>query len=150
MKWYLKVMRNYVQFNGRARRKEYWMFQLFNFIFIMLCFTLDNILINTPLFGFLGLGITGLYYLATIIPNLAVSVRRIHDVGKSGWFFLIPIAPQFLSGFLLFLFPQYLGLITIAGILSIISLIGSIWILVLFCSNSKPGENKYGTNPKES
>tara|TARA_B100001250_G_scaffold362602_1_gene341406 strand:+ start:48 stop:491 length:444 start_codon:yes stop_codon:yes gene_type:complete len=147
MEWYLKVMKNYIEFNGRARRKEYWMFTLLNTIFLILALTIDYNL-NLHYFGITVL--STLYYFATLIPALAVSVRRIHDVGKSGWVLLTPVAPYFISAFLLFSFPQYLGLIWVAGILSIISLIGSIWIFVLFCSNSKPGENKYGTNPKES
>ena len=84
MEWYLKVVRdNYANFNGRARRKEYWMFCLFNCI---ISFGL----------GFIG-GLTGItmlsniYALAVLIPSIAVAIRRMHDVGKSGWFILIPI-----------------------------------------------------------
>jgi len=81
MKWYLKVMRNYIQFNGRARRKEYWMFTLLNTIFLILTLTID-VLLNLHYFGITVL--STLYSFATLIPALAVSVRRIHDVGKSG------------------------------------------------------------------
>ncbi len=84
MEWYLKVVRdNYANFNGRARRKEYWMFVLFNMI---ISFGL----------GLIG-GLTGItmlsniYALAVLIPSIAVAIRRMHDVGKSGWFILIPI-----------------------------------------------------------
>ena len=83
MKWYLKVLKQYADFNGRARRKEYWMFVLFNLIFSMV-------------WGFIW-GVAGfpemgkLYTLAIIIPSIAVGVRRMHDVGKSGWFILIPV-----------------------------------------------------------
>ena len=83
MNYYLKVLQNYATFSGRARRKEYWMFTLF------------SIIISAAL-GFVG-GLSGtmvignIYSLAVLIPTIAVGVRRMHDVGKSGWFLLIPI-----------------------------------------------------------
>ena len=83
MKWYLKVLSNYAVFQGRARRREYWNFVLFNFIILValewLAFS------NNLMFPYL------IYLLATFMPSLAVSVRRMHDVNKSGWFLLIPI-----------------------------------------------------------
>lgn len=83
MKWYLKVLKQYSDFNGRARRKEYWMFSLFNFIFAFL-FGFISGLIGYP-------ELSNIYSLAVLLPSIAVSVRRMHDVGKSGWFVLIPI-----------------------------------------------------------
>ena len=84
MNWYLKVVRdNYANFNGRASRQEYWMFILFNFIFTSVAGFLD---------GALGLGfLATIYSIAVLVPTIAGGVRRIHDVGKSGWFLLIPI-----------------------------------------------------------
>jgi len=118
--WYLKVLRQYADFNGRARRKEYWMFVLFNMIFAIAAMILDNVL-GIAIKG-VGYGpVYGLYTLAVLIPGLAVSVRRLHDVGKSGWMILIALIP----------------------------LIGTIWLLVLIVTDSDSGENKYGTNPKE-
>lgn len=77
MNWYLTVLKKYAVFSGRARRKEYWMFFLFNtIIFLILAPIYDNH------FGFV---LFFLYSLAVLIPGLAVSVRRLHDVGKSGW-----------------------------------------------------------------
>jgi uncharacterized membrane protein YhaH (DUF805 family) len=86
MKWYLKVVRdNYANFNGRASRQEYWMFFLFNIIFAFVAGFVD---------AFLGLGFLYLLYvLAVFIPGLAVAVRRLHDVGKSGWWYLIALVP---------------------------------------------------------
>jgi uncharacterized membrane protein YhaH (DUF805 family) len=83
MNYYITVLQNYANFNGRARRSEYWYFVLFNAI---ISFGI----------GFVGglLGVTILstvYSVAVIIPAIAVGVRRMHDVGKSGWFLLIPI-----------------------------------------------------------
>jgi len=83
MKYYLKVLQNYATFSGRARRSEYWYFFLF------------NVIISIP-FGFVcGImkvpQLANLYSLAVLLPSIAVGVRRMHDVGKSGWFLLIPI-----------------------------------------------------------
>lgn len=83
MNYYLNVLRNYATFSGRARRSEYWYFVLFNgiisFVFGFVCG-----LIQVP-------ELANLYSLAVLIPSIAVGVRRMHDVGKSGWFLLIPI-----------------------------------------------------------
>ena len=120
MNWYLKVLKQYADFNGRARRKEYWMFVLFNIIFAVVAVILDNIF-GTAIEG-IGYGLFYiLYALAVLIPGIAVSVRRLHDIGKSGWMILIALIP----------------------------LIGVIWLLVLMVTDSSPGENKYGPNPKE-
>ena len=90
MEWYLKVVRdNYANFKGRASRQEYWMFFLFNVIF---AFALGIIEGLTGIFGNTDESIlANIYSLAVAIPSIAVGVRRIHDVGKSGWFLLIPI-----------------------------------------------------------
>ena len=120
MNWYLKVLKQYADFSGRARRKEYWMFVLFNMIFTIVAMILDNVL-GIAMEG-IGYGpLYGLYALAMLIPGLAVAVRRLHDVGKSGWMILIALIP----------------------------LIGSIWLLVLMVTDSNAGENQYGQNPKE-
>lgn len=120
MNWYLTVLKKYAVFSGRARRKEYWMYVLFNFIFAVIAIILDNVL---GLAGKeIGYGpIYGLYVLATLIPSLAVSVRRLHDIGKSGWYLLVGIIP----------------------------LIGGIWLLVLMATAGDMGENEYGADPKE-
>jgi len=83
MNHYLKVLQNYAEFKGRARRSEYWYFFLFNLIISMVLGFVDVF----SEIGFLG----NIYTLAVFIPSLAVGVRRMHDVGKSGWFLLIPI-----------------------------------------------------------
>lgn len=86
MDWYLKVLKNYTQFSGRARRKEYWMFFLINFGVYIVLSILDY---------YLGLGFLGIIYsLALFIPGLAVAVRRLHDIDKDWvWIFVafIPI-----------------------------------------------------------
>ncbi len=120
MNWYLKVLRQYADFSGRARRTEYWMFVLFNLIFGIIAIILDNVVGTAN--PTLGYGIFyGLYTLVVFIPGLAVTVRRLHDIGKSGWMFLIVLIP----------------------------LLGPIWLLVLLATDSQQGTNKWGHNPKE-
>jgi uncharacterized membrane protein YhaH (DUF805 family) len=90
MEWYLKVLRQYADFAGRARRKEYWMFTLVNVIISIVLAIIDNVLeISVLTVGVLGL----LYSLAVLLPNLAVGVRRLHDTGRSGWWLLIGLIP---------------------------------------------------------
>lgn len=85
MNWYLKALKQYANFSGRSRRKEYWMFFLFNMLFtygtVILAAALD-----VPALMFLAV----IYVFATLVPGIAVAVRRMHDVGKSGWYALIP------------------------------------------------------------
>lgn len=121
MNWYLKVLKNYAVFSGRASRKEYWMFVLFNIIFSIVAVILDNVF-GTAIED-LGYGLFYiLYCLAVLIPALAVLVRRLHDIGKSGWMIFISLIP----------------------------LIGAIWLLVLLVTEGNPEENQYGPNPKEA
>ena len=86
MNWYLDVLRKYAVFEGRARRKEYWMFVLFNLIVAFVLAIIEG-MIGTG--GFIG----AVYALAVFVPNLAVAVRRLHDTGRSGWFLLIGLIP---------------------------------------------------------
>jgi uncharacterized membrane protein YhaH (DUF805 family) len=89
MKWFFGAFRKYAVFSGRARRKEYWMFFLFNWIASFIALILDRML---GLSGSSGYGVLGtLYTLAIILPGVAVGVRRMHDTGHSGWYLLIPI-----------------------------------------------------------
>jgi uncharacterized membrane protein YhaH (DUF805 family)/regulator of sirC expression with transglutaminase-like and TPR domain len=121
MNWYIRVLKKYAVFSGRARRKEYWMFVLFNFIFGLVASLID-LSIGLLTFAVFGFGLLSiLYALAIFVPGLAVSVRRLHDVGKSGWYYLIVLIP----------------------------IAGPIWLLVLTCTDSQTGDNKYGPNPKE-
>lgn len=87
MKWYIKVLTNYATFTGRARRKEYWMFTLFNTIISIILSLIDIFVLERPE----GLNIGNLYSIIMLLPSLGVAVRRMHDVNKSGWYILIPI-----------------------------------------------------------
>ena len=125
MQWYLKVMKeNYSNFSGRARRKEYWMFALLMYVILIFAIILDGVM---GLRFDIGYGvessygwITLLVYLLHFIPSFSVSVRRLHDVGKSGWFMLIVLIP----------------------------IIGGIWLLILACTDGDSGDNAYGGSPK--
>ena len=119
MEWYLKVMRdNYANFKGRARRKEYWMFVLINSIISVFCILLDSMLGTVWSIGYGPIYIG--YGLAVFVPGLAVAIRRLHDIGKSGWYYLLVIIP----------------------------IIGPIWLIILFVTEGEQGDNKYGPNPK--
>ena len=121
IKHYLNaVQNNYVNFSGRARRSEYWYFILCYYIITILAVVIDNTLgLANDLtgYGFITLAVM----LGHILPSLSLVVRRLHDVGKSGWFYFIAFIP----------------------------IIGGIWLLVLFCTEGTKGENKYGADPKE-
>ena len=119
MNWYLKALNQYADFNGRARRKEYWMFFLFNMVFAALASLIDIAAGTANLDSGSGL-FQGIYSLVVLIPGLALAVRRLHDVGKSGWMLLLALIP----------------------------IIGAIWLLVLMVTDSKEGTNKWGENPK--
>jgi uncharacterized membrane protein YhaH (DUF805 family) len=120
MNWYIDAWKNYINFQGRARRKAYWMFVLFNIIAVIVLGLIEGTL---GLSGQNGYGIlTGLYSLAIILPGLAVAARRLHDTGRSAWWLLIGLVP----------------------------LVGPIVLLVFFVQDSQPGSNQYGPNPKES
>lgn len=119
MEWYIKCLRQYADFSGRARRREYWMFCLFNFL-VSFCLGFVAGLLGALMDANLT-SLVWIYALAIFIPSLAVCIRRLHDVGKSGWMYLIVLIP----------------------------LVGAIWLLVLFCTNGEPGANKWGVNPKE-
>lgn len=119
MNWYLEVLRKYAQFNGRARRKEYWFFALFNLL-ISIALTMFDSLIGT-LNTETGYGLlSGIYSLAVLIPSLAVSFRRLHDTGRSGWWILLVLIP----------------------------ILGALVLLVFMVLDSEQGENEYGPSPK--
>lgn len=114
MNYFLEALKKYAMFSGRARRKEYWMYVLFYVIFASFVTIIDGVLGTSRI-------LTGIYGLAFIVPTIAAAVRRLHDLGKSGFWYFISFIP----------------------------LIGGIWMLVLMCLDGQQGENQYGPNPKE-
>lgn len=118
MQWYLKVLRQYADFTGRARRTEYWMFTLVSVVISVVLAVLDTVL-GSSLSGGIGL-LSGLYGLAVLLPSLAVGARRLHDIGQTGWWLLIGIIP----------------------------LIGTIVLIVFFATEGDRQANTYGPDPK--
>jgi uncharacterized membrane protein YhaH (DUF805 family) len=92
MNWYLEVLKKYAVFQGRARRKEYWMFNLFNIIIAMVIgFVTGVVDVVFEVGVMLNLATSVIYSLAILIPATAVSIRRMHDLGRSGWWILVPV-----------------------------------------------------------
>lgn len=120
MDWYLDVLKNkYATFRGRARRKEYWMFLLINLVVSVALALIDSLIGSVSESG-MGL-LSSVYSIGVLIPSLALSVRRLHDIGRTGWWVLISIIP----------------------------VIGAVVLLVFMLLDSEPGSNRYGANPKE-
>ena len=119
MNWYVDVLRKYAVFSGRARRKEYWFFVLFNLL-IVAGLTLVDMFVGTydPIRE-VGL-LSGLYGIGVILPSVAVGARRLHDSGRTAWWLLIGLVP----------------------------VIGAIVLLIFFVLDSQIGDNEYGPNPK--
>lgn len=114
MNWYVQVFQKYADFNGRSRRSEFWYFTLINALVIV------GIILIELIFGTYGL-LGALYAFGTIVPALAVTVRRLHDTGRSGWSILLCLIP----------------------------VIGGIILLIFLLQDSQYGENQYGRWPKE-
>jgi uncharacterized membrane protein YhaH (DUF805 family) len=121
MNWYMEALRKYATFSGRARRKEFWFFQLFVML-IGLALSLADYMLGLMDEG-TGIGLlSGLFSLAMLLPNLAVSVRRLHDTDRSGWWLLLCFLP----------------------------IIGIIVLLVFFFLDGTRGTNRFGEDPKGS
>ena len=120
MDWYLYILKNkYAMFGGRARRKEYWYFVLFNLLASIILGVVDGITGTYSEDAGLGL-LGGIYALAVFIPSIAVAMRRLHDTGRSGWWLLLALIP----------------------------ILGFLVLLVFMLLDSEPGDNQYGPNPK--
>ncbi|HIH2746495.1 DUF805 domain-containing protein [Burkholderia aenigmatica] len=113
------VLNKYATFEGRARRAEYWYFVLLSFILSIAAQVIGVAGRHAGLITLLLLGVLSLVSLALIIPGIAVSVRRLHDTGRSGWFLLIALIP----------------------------IVGSILLLVWTCSRGTEGPNHFGADP---
>jgi len=122
MSWYLMVLKKYVVFSGRARRKEYWYFVLFSYIIGCLLAWINNLIGIYQIDNLITIGILTsiIYGLAILLPSIGVSIRRLHDTGRSGWWIFINLIP----------------------------LIGTIIWLVFMLKDSQEGTNQYGPSPK--
>ena len=119
MNWVLEPLKKYAVFEGRARRKEYWYFALF-YLLAMIATTIVDMM--TGMYSqTLEIGVlSGILVLAIFMPSLSVTVRRLHDTDRSGWWVLIGLIP----------------------------IIGAIVLLVFMALDSQPGANRFGPNPK--
>ncbi|ROP58112.1 uncharacterized membrane protein YhaH (DUF805 family) [Enterobacter sp. BIGb0383] len=118
MDWYLSVIRNYIGFTGRARRKEFWMFILVSAILAAVLSIVDKIL-GWQLGDGQGILAT-IYSLLVFVPSLAVHFRRLHDTDRSAWWLLLMLIP----------------------------IVGWIALIVFNCQSGTPGDNRFGPDPK--
>jgi len=119
MNWFIKALKKYAVFEGRARRKEYWFFMLFYLIIFFVLVLIDVVTGNINEETGLGL-ISGIFILAMILPSISVGIRRLHDTDRSGWWWWILLIP----------------------------LIGEVVIFVFMVLDGTSGQNKYGSDPK--
>jgi len=137
MEWYIGVLKKYTVFTGRARRKEFWMFMLFNYIVYFVLYILAYILAHLTWLQDI-LYIPYIYYLAVLFPALGVSIRRLHDTNRSGWFLLLYFIPSII--------------ISKAELFSLTYTLTSSVALIIFIiftvQEGTPGDNKYGPDPK--
>ena len=145
------VFSKYATFSGRACRSEFWYFYLF---YILVAFGLSFLSIRIPVAKYLYI----LFGLGVFLPYTAVTVRRLHDIGKSGWFLLIFMVVIFLISMLMFLIIDIIAptvegssmtVFIVYSIFVLIVLALAIWLIVWLCRDSQPGENKWGPNPTE-
>lgn len=119
MNWYLDVLKKYAEFSGRARRKEYWMFVLFNVIISIVLTIVDGVLGTFSAQAGTGL-LSGIYGLGVLLPSIGVGIRRLHDTDHSGWWLLIAFVPC----------------------------VGVFVLLYFLVIEGTPGSNQFGPNPK--
>jgi uncharacterized membrane protein YhaH (DUF805 family) len=120
MSWFVEALKKYAVFSGRSRRKEYWYFVLF-VVIITVALNMLDLLVGTHTRSGVGV-LSSLFSLAVLIPSIAVSVRRLHDIDRTGWWVLISLVP----------------------------LIGWIVLVVFHVQDSTPGSNRFGLNPKST
>ena len=121
MSWFIEALKKYAVFSGRSRRKEYWYFVLFVVIISIVLGMIDSLMGTYHRSTGAGL-LSSIFSLAVLIPSIAVSVRRLHDIDRTGWWVLISLVP----------------------------LVGWIVLLVFHVQDSTPGPNRYGPNPKST
>ena len=169
MQWYIQAIKNYVNFNGRARRKEYWMYMLFSFIFAIVAMILDIALgidfrISTPSSFYaheVSLGYGPIYALVALfhfLPSMSAGIRRLHDSDRTGWWLFFPL--------LIILFAVFIGLVFVGGgvatksdsmagigvilmaLLYLVALGLSITSFVFLCFDGTKGDNRFGPSNK--
>jgi uncharacterized membrane protein YhaH (DUF805 family) len=145
MHWIVEPFRRCFDYSGRSRRMEYWSYTLLAFLMLTLVTFAENRL-GHPWTGQTG-PVRGLIFLGLAIPGLAVSVRRLHDTDRVGWWTAMPVAP------ILLLMVAIAGRFTFPALLRIVmaaTLLGSFALLALMCVPGTSGPNRFGPDPKES
>ena len=151
------ILEKYADFSGRAPRPELWWYFLAIVIAFIVVDIIESILgIHRMIAGMYG-PLSTLLWLATIVPSLAVGVRRLHDVNKTGWWVLLPVIPECLTMVMALTtagavaagggFGAAAGGLAITGLLGLITLIAAIVLIVFYVMPGTPGENRYGPNP---
>lgn len=173
MEWMILPFKRYFDFKGRSRRKEYWMYTLFVIIVSIVLSILDTMLglggsatgdadLTSTSAGASGAMSGGLlaniFSLATLIPSLAVGVRRLHDIDRSGWWILLPLGPILIGAILMGAgMMQTLtggagaglgGLAMFGGLMLLVGFACAILLLVWYCTAGTPGPNRFGEDPK--
>ncbi len=147
MNAYLRAMSRYATFSGRSSRSEYWYFVLFAALAGIAGSVVDAIMGTHGVVG-------GIVQLVHLLPSIAVSVRRFHDIDRAGWWYLAPFASLIVSGLALFLFPYpggndgtATGIMVLAGLI-----IAAVWVatLVFLCTRGTRGGNRFGAEPFET
>lgn len=158
MEWMLMPLRRYAEFSGRSRRKEYWMFVLGVILLYIILMVLFMGMVGGAAFSGganpaalasagLGAGLIGiiimLVWLALLVPSLAVGVRRLHDINRSGWWLMLGYGP-WLASVVLSLAQSA----TLAGMLNLLSMVGFLVLFVFAVMDGTKGPNQYGEDPK--
>lgn len=170
MEWMIMPLRRYAEFSGRSRRLEYWAWVLFQFAISIVFFVLVSVAANVTLLTLgdslnpvaLGAGflvIFGLWMLVSLfllIPSLAVTVRRLHDTNRSGWWILAPLVP-YVVGWTAFVMAvgagkpgsaEFGGLALIGMLSFLATLVLGLVVFVFMLLEGTPGPNRYGPDPK--
>ena len=169
MQWMILPLRRYADFQGRSRRKEYWLYSLLIILLYIVLLTILFAVAGTQLmtmgagqtdpealirlFATLGpiLGIMGIVYLALLVPSIAVGVRRLHDIDRTGWWVALPTGLSLVQILVSFAFA--VGGVGSTGaivslILSLASLAASVVVLVFTVLDGTRGPNRFGPDPK--
>lgn len=153
MNWYIDVLKKYTVFSGRARRKEYWFFVLFNTMVFLLMSVIDALIGTYDPITEIGI-LASIYSLGVFLPSMAVTVRRLHDTDRNGWWILLPILAVIIGVILITIIIPTVdntgssatsGIIIVVGLLMLASYI---MLFVFMVLDSTPGTNNYGANPK--
>jgi uncharacterized membrane protein YhaH (DUF805 family) len=161
MDWMILPLKRYADFNGRSRRREFWMWTLMVVLVSILLSVLDTVLHLGGRLGYVSDIATGpgidsrvyagrlhggllahLFMLAVLVPNLAVAARRLHDTDRSGWWLLMPLAPYLLGALL-----SLSGFVLLSAPFMLAGFVCAIILIVWYCQRGIVGPNRFGADP---